>query len=126
MEMAAIVATLLLAVLALFQTALALGAPWGAASWGGRHEGVLPWAYRVASGMVAILFYPVVALALLNSAGIVGSDEPAVGSGGLWFLTVLFALSALANFISESSVERRWGPVAAVVAVCCGVVAATA
>jgi hypothetical protein len=41
----------------------------------------------------------------------------------LWILTGLFALGALANFASQSKIERIWGPVALALAVCCAILA---
>jgi hypothetical protein len=49
MEAAAIIATVLLLILNLFQLALAAGAPWGAAAYGGGWEGVLPRGIRINS-----------------------------------------------------------------------------
>jgi len=39
-----------------FQVALAAGLPWGRASWGGAHAGVLPTNLRVASGASALVY----------------------------------------------------------------------
>lgn len=122
MEIAAWVATVLIGVVTVFQLALALGAPAGAAAWGGSHPGVLPTRLRVASGLVAIFFYPVVAIELLYSAGVIefGWD---VNPLWIWFLAGLFALGGLANLASRSKIERMWGPVSLVLAICCGVIA---
>lgn len=120
----AIVATALLGVIMLFQVGLGLGAPWGAAAWGGRHRGVLPTRLRVASALVAIVIYPALALVILVTAGAVQmAGVPAVGMAAMWGLTGLFALGALANLISPSRVERLWGPVSLAIAVCCGLIA---
>jgi hypothetical protein len=123
MRVAAIVAVFLLAVVEVFQIALALGAPLGRASWGGKHEGVLPTRLRIASG-VAVVVYPLIALFVLASAGLVDTSL-AEGTRriGMWVLTVFFALGALANFASRSRIERIWGPVSLGVAVCCGLIA---
>lgn len=112
----------LLAVLTTFQIALALGAPAGAASWGGSHPGVLPTRLRIASGLVGVFFYPPVALLILDSGGVIdiGWD---VSSLWLWVLAGLFALGALANLASQSKIERIWFPVSLVVAICCAVIA---
>ena len=122
MTTAAWVGAVLIGIVTVFQLALALGVPAGAAAWGGTHPGVLPTRLRVASGLVAVLFYPPVALLLLDSAGVidVGWD---VSSLWIWLLAGLFALGALANFASRSRVERWWGPVSATIAVCCVIVA---
>lgn len=122
MEIAASIAAGLLAVLIAFQIALALGAPAGAASWGGSHSGVLPTRLRVASGIVAVFFYPPIALLILDAGGVIdiGWD---VSSLWLWVLTGLFSLSALANLASRSRIERIWFPVSLVIAICCAVIA---
>ncbi|MFZ0013796.1 MAG: hypothetical protein WAL25_06720 [Acidimicrobiia bacterium] len=122
MEIAAWIAVALIAVLTVFQLALALGAPAGAAAWGGSHPGVLPTRLRVASALVALFFYPVVAIELLNAAGVIDVGLE-LSPLWLWVLAGLFALGALANFASRSKVERIWGPVSLALAVCCGVIA---
>ena len=121
---ASIVAVVLLGIVTLFQLALALGAPWGQAAWGGGHRGVLPAGIRVASGVVAVLIYPLIAMVILVTAGTVRvAGVPAAGSSTMWVLTGFFALGAMANLASRSKVERLWGPVSLVVAVCCGIIA---
>ena len=80
--------------LAAFKAALALGAPLGGASWGGVHEGRLPWGLRIVSG-VAVGFHVLAALIVLrrggyrvvplpgaSSVGDMGARRPAVGGGG--------------------------------------------
>lgn len=123
MSAAAWVAVALIVVVDVFQLALALGAPGGAAAWGGVHPGVLPRRLRIASGFVAVFFYPPVALLLLDSAGVidVGWDFNPLW---LWILAGLFTLGALANLASRSKIERIWAPVSAAIAICCAVIAA--
>lgn len=120
METAAVVSAILIVVLTVFQLALALGAPAGAAAWGGNHPGVLPTRLRVASGLVGVFFYPVVAIFMLDVGGLVdtGLAEGDWTRWLLWILAGLFTLGALANFASRSKVERIWGPVSLVLAVC--------
>jgi hypothetical protein len=71
MDLAAIVAAALLTVVAIFQIALALGAPLGDAAWGGRHQGVLPRGLRVASALAGIVIYPLIIVYALASAGLI-------------------------------------------------------
>jgi hypothetical protein len=121
---AAVVALVLLAVIVAFQLALALGAPWGSAAWGGQHPGVLPDRLRVTSGVAAIVVYPMIALLVVSAAGWV--DVPWLGGLGawpMWILAGFLALGALANFASRSPRERIWGPVALAIAICCAVLA---
>ena len=125
MTPAAIVALMLLGVIWLFQIALALGVPWGAAAWGGQHSGVLPKTLRLGSAIAAVVLYPLIVLYVLASIDVVElAWLPGAGSRALWVLTGVFTLGALMNFISRSSIERIWGPVALAIAVCCGLLAA--
>ena len=83
MAVAAIVAVVLLAVVAVFQSALALGAPLGRAAWGGQHEGVLPTRFRVASGVAGLVVYPLTILFVLASSGqITANWVPGTGKIG--------------------------------------------
>jgi len=127
METAAIVAAVGITLITIFQISLALGAPAGGAAWGGRYPGVLPTRLRVASGFVGVFFYPVVVVFVLDAGGVVETGL-ADGSGARWFMWILaglFTLGALANFASKSKVERLfWGPVALIIAVSCGIIAA--
>ncbi|MEN8235147.1 MAG: hypothetical protein ABFR89_09530 [Actinomycetota bacterium] len=124
METAAVIATVLLGILTVFQIALALGAPWGAAAWGGRHPGVLPVGYRAASTIAAIAVYPLIIGIVLASADLIDADWLPAGAGAMWLLTGFFALGVLANGASPSRVERLWAPVSGVIAICCAVIAA--
>lgn len=124
MNLAAIVAVMSLAVVSVFQVALALGAPLGHAAWGGRHEGVLPPNLRIASGVAGVVVYPLVGLFVLASAGLISADwMPGTGKAGMWVLTGFLTLGAAANFASRSKAERYWGPVSLLIAACCGIIA---
>lgn len=114
----AVIAASLLAIISLFQIALAAGAPWGAASWGGRHPGKLPTGYRIGSAVAGLLFYPAIAFLVLGSGGVLGDETPGLGEAGLWVLTGLFGLSTVINLLSPSKVERVWAPVALVLTAC--------
>ncbi|MGD2042796.1 MAG: hypothetical protein PVJ28_04035 [Acidimicrobiia bacterium] len=122
MEIAAITAAVLIGVLTVFQIALALGAPAGAAAWGGSHPGVLPARLRVASALVGVFFYPPIALLILDSGEVIDIGW-AVSSLWLWVLAGLFLLGTLANAASQSKVERIWAPVSLVLAICCVAIA---
>jgi hypothetical protein len=123
MTVIAVVAATLLAIISVFQIALAAGAPWGAASWGGRHPGRLPPSYRIGSAIAGLFFYPVAAFLVLESAGVLGDESSNVGVAGLWVLTGLFGLSTVINLISPSKAERIWAPVALVLTACIAVLA---
>ena len=126
MRAAALVASALLIVIAVFQIALALGMPARKMAWGGGYEGKLPTGLRVASGVAGFVIYPLAALLVLAAGELTDFDRvPDVGPVGMWVLTGLFALAAILNFLSRSRVERVWGPVALGISVCCGIVAAS-
>lgn len=94
MDGAVIVAVLLLALVAVLQVALALGAPLGKAAWGGQHDGVLPTRLRVASGVAGVVVYPLIIVAVLAAAG---RWSPGTGREVAWALAGLFVVGGLAN-----------------------------
>lgn len=101
---AALLLTILLAVLAVFQIALILGAPIGHFAWGGQHQ-VLPTRLRVGSA-VSILIYAVIALAALDRAGLVDVFPGAVPAVTMWVVFAYFVLGIGMNAISRSKPER--------------------
>jgi hypothetical protein len=121
---AAYLAVALLLVLTAFQLALALGAPLGQASWGGKYRGKLPPALRAASAANALAIYPVAITYLLASARVVdGHGLPGAGPVAMWVLVGYFSLGTLASLGSRSPVERLWSPVLLALAVCCALIA---
>jgi hypothetical protein len=112
-----------LAGIACFQAALALGAPWGHAAWGGAQTH-LPPELRVGSAISTVVL-ALAALVVLARAGYWG---PARAMGlfrwGTWALVPLLALSALGNFASTSRWENLlMGPFALLLSLLCLVVA---
>ncbi|MGH2547220.1 MAG: hypothetical protein ACRDHJ_10140, partial [Actinomycetota bacterium] len=65
---AALLAAVGFTAISAFQVALALGAPLGGASWGGRHSGRLPAGFRVASAF-AVVVWMLAALIVLARGG---------------------------------------------------------
>jgi hypothetical protein len=114
---AAVIAVVGLLVIALFQLALALGAPLGRAAWGGRHER-LPTSLRRSSAL-AVVVWLMAALVVLARAGYVVLPGPAeLATWGAWIVVGLLGLGALVNVASSSRWERfGWGPFAAILAV---------
>lgn len=123
MTFAAVLAVVLVTVVAVFQLALALGAPLGKAAWGGRNEAVLPMRLRIASGLAAIVVYPFIALYVLASANLIDWDWLPTGATGMWMLTGFFTLGTVANLASRSKIERIWAPISLVIGVCCAIIA---
>lgn len=92
---------------ALFQIALAFGAPLGAAAWGGT-ETVLSPERRGSSGVAALILL----LAALTVCGRAGMLKTTRGwmrlfRVGAWVLVVQMALNTLANLASPSPWERN-------------------
>lgn len=125
MSAAAIAASIVLAALAVFQLALAFGAPLGRFAWGGAHEH-LPGRLRIASA-ASILLYAGFVLILLDRAGIIDVLPDGASRIAAWVLTGYFALGIPLNAISRSRGERLvMTPVVAILAVLSGIVAASA
>jgi hypothetical protein len=119
---AAIALTVILAVLAVFQLALALGAPLGRFAWGGQHR-VLPTKLRIGS-LVSILVYAVIALLALDRVDLIDVVPDPVSTVGMWVVFAYFVLGIPLNAISRSKPERyTMTPVVAVLAVLSLVVA---
>jgi hypothetical protein len=101
---AAIALTVILAVLAVFQLALALGAPIGRFAWGGQHR-VLPAKLRIGS-LVSILIYAVIALLALDRVDLIDVVPDPVSTVGMWIVFAYFVLGIPLNAVSRSKAER--------------------
>jgi hypothetical protein len=123
-QLAAALATVGLLVLICFQVALAAGAPWGRAAWGGKHHGRLPRNLRIGSA-VAVVIWAVVVLVILDRAGMPIINLPdEISYWATWLLVPVLVLGAIMNFASDSPYERfGWGPLAAAIALLVLVVA---
>jgi hypothetical protein len=125
----AVVAAGLVLVAVGFQVALAAGAPWGAAAYGGRAarpDGTLPPAYRVGSAVTVAVLAAAGSVVLLRG-GVVGDADPSDGrlTGALWVVAVLFGVNTVGNLAGRHPVER-WGMSALTLAlaILCGLLAA--
>ena len=112
------------ALLALFQIALAAGAPWGRFAWGGA-QAKLPVALRIGS-VVSLLIYSACAVIVSDRAkliDVVGDDVSGVGA---WVVAGFLSLGVVMNAISRSKPERfTMTPAALVLAASAYVVAAS-
>ncbi len=106
----AIIAATLLTAVAVFQVALALGAPWGDAVLGGQAstaDGVLTGGYRVAAALQALVLLAMAAV-LLARGGVQWSSW---GSGRVagaltWVIALLMILNTIGNLSSDHWFER--------------------
>ena len=94
--------------LGVFQVALAAGAPWGRAAYGGTNGGTQPRHLRTVSGLAASTYGGGAVLILR------GSGSSRVRARAFTALSVFMGVGVLANGASRSPVERAlWTPVAA-------------
>lgn len=122
-QIAAIVAVVLFTLLALFQIALLLGAPWGEYAWGGQQKKLAP--QRRAGSAVNIVLYGLMSLFLLTKAGYMSS--PAIDRVlpfVLWFMVAFAAVGVLLNAITRSRKERAVMLPAAIVLFICQLIVA--
>ncbi|MER3388055.1 MAG: hypothetical protein RIA38_05240 [Microcella pacifica] len=103
---ALIILLVLLGALAVFQLALAAGAPLGRYAWAGQHDGALPARLRIGSA-VSIVIYALIAVVALERAGVIDLiPGEVVETVAMWVIAVYFALGIVMNGISRSKPER--------------------
>lgn len=96
---------LLLAILGVFQIALACGAPLGRCAWGGQHR-VLPLRLRIGS-LVSVVVYALIAAVVAARAGMVDTDvSERVLQVTTWVVAAYFLLGIGVNAASRSKPER--------------------
>lgn len=100
----ALALTVVLALLAVFQIALALCAPLGRFAWGGQHR-VLPAMLRIGS-LVSVLIYALIAVLAWDRVRAIDVVPDVVAQVGMWTVFVYFVLGILMNAISRSKPER--------------------
>lgn len=101
----AILITIILGALAIFQILLVCGLSLGRFAWGGQHE-VLPARLRIGS-LASILIYglfAIVALSKVDAINIITSQT--LLDVSLWTITAYLALGVLLNAMSRSKPER--------------------
>ena len=101
---AAIALVVILSLLAVFQLALALGAPLGRFAWGGQHR-VLPGRLRIGS-LVSIVIYAIIAVLALDRVGLIDVVPDVVSTVGMWVVFAYFVIGIPLNAISRSKPER--------------------
>ena len=123
----AIAAAALFAAIALFQLALALGAPLATFAYGGRavgDDGTLPPTYRLSSAVSAVLLV-IFALVILIRAGVIGtSGDRMLVRVMSWVIVAFMAINTATNLTARHWVERYvFGGITAVLVVLCSIVA---
>ncbi|NVK26568.1 MAG: hypothetical protein HWE14_00925 [Flavobacteriia bacterium] len=110
-QTAAIIYTILSGIIILFQLSLALGAPWGAASMGGKYPGVYPPKMRRVA-VINIFFLAFLALIVLAEADVAMSAFQSFSHIAIWVVAAFGLISSILNTITPSKIERIWAPVA--------------
>jgi hypothetical protein len=127
-ESVAVVAAALFAGIALFQIAVALGAPWGAHVYGGRavtDDGTLPGKWRVASGAAAVVLLLFGWVMLARGGVVETSVDDTLITVLAWMVVAYMAINAAVNFASKDPLERwLFGSVTVALVILCSIVAA--
>ena len=98
-------------IVAAFQAAVTLGAPFGAAAMGGTIHGQLPDAIRLVTGFQTAVWLFAALLVLARGGRALVPLPKAVSRIGTWVLVGLLGLGAVMNFASSSPWERfGWAP----------------
>ena len=121
-EKAAFVFVILNTIVILFQLALALGAPWGAASMGGKFPGKYPLKMRVVAVLNASIL-GFISIIVLAAGGLAFRSLKPFSDYAIWVCVAFFALGTVMNTITPSKIERIWAPVALLQCICCAVLA---
>ncbi len=89
-----------------FQLALALGAPLGEYTLGGRFPGKLPGKMRVAA-LIQILILLLFAAIVISKSGLAFESFYNVARIGIWFVFAFFIFGSIVNFSSPSKKEKQ-------------------
>jgi hypothetical protein len=100
----ALLLTIVLSALAVFQLALIGGAPLGRYAWGGQHR-ALPPRLRIGSA-VSIVVYALIALIAWDRVGAIDVFPALFSQIAMWVIFGYFTLGILMNAISRSKPER--------------------
>jgi hypothetical protein len=104
--------SILIAIVILFQAALAVGIPWGEYAMGGKYPGKLPVPMRVAC-LIQIVILAFLAVIVLSQSGSILPGWSGFANVAIWFVVAFSVLSTILNLITRSVWERRiWAPVA--------------
>ena len=122
-EIAAWIAVSIFIVMIVFQSLLALGAPFGKIAWGGNHR-ILPLNLRIGS-IISVGLFIIATATLLEKANLqITFNRPGLVNILVWFYVGLFSLSTFANIVSKSRLEQKiMIPVAATLTILCLIVA---
>ena len=119
----AIIFTVLILFVIVFQFAIALGAPWGELAMGGKFPGKMPAKMRMAA-LVQIVLLAFIALIVLVRADFVYKEYLEYSRTAIWGVVAFSLVGAVLNTITPSKKERiLWAPVSIMLLIC-GVIVA--
>lgn len=96
---------ILAAFVAIFQLALAIGAPLGEFTMGGKYPGKLPPCMRIAAlvQIVILLFFTAI---VVSKAGLALASLTGMAGIAIWFVLAFFVFGSFLNLSSQSKKER--------------------
>ena len=107
----AVLFTVLIGIVILFQLALAAGMPWGSYAMGGMYPGKYPPVMRLVC-IFQVLILAVLASIVLTKSGSIFPDWISFANSAIWFVVGFSAIATILNVITKSKWERRiWAPV---------------
>ncbi|MCC6818479.1 MAG: hypothetical protein IT245_06295 [Bacteroidia bacterium] len=107
---AAIIFTILSAIVIVFQLCLAAGLPWGAASMGGKFPGKYPPKMRLVAILnIGLLVF--ITFIVLSRANICLEQMRPFSQKAIWGVVVFSLIGTIMNTITPSKIERIWAPV---------------
>lgn len=110
-------------VIILFQLALTIGMPWGAASMGGKFPGKYPPRMRVVS-LINIFIISFIAAIVLIKSEIIWLQFKSFATVAIYFVVAFSLVATILNTITPSKIERKiWAPVAAILLLTSSIVA---
>lgn len=110
-------------VIILFQLALTIGMPWGAASMGGKFPGKYPPIMRVVS-LINIFITSFMAAIVLIKSEIIWLQFKSFANVAIYFVVVFSVVATILNTITPSKIERKiWAPFAAILLLTSSIVA---
>lgn len=107
----AIIFSILIVVVIIFQIMLVAGMPWGSYAMGGKFPGKYPPAMRVASFLQSIIL-TFISLIVLSKSGLMFPGWLSFSKTAIWFVVSFSVIATILNLITKSVWERRiWAPV---------------
>ena len=110
---AAIVFSILIGIVVLFQFGLVVGMPWGEATMGGKYPGKLPLPMRIVS-VFSMLILTTLAIIVLTKADLILAELKSIAFTAIWFVVGFSVIATILNTLTPSKIERKiWAPTTA-------------